>query len=82
MMWFVKFAFMFGSGCISAWILLSPSFWKWVWRHIKHLFVGEIPQKRYVKPKPPEEKIQDLSKLSKEELTELLKNSDVRVARK
>ena len=85
-MWFIYLVL----GCISAWIVLSPALWKWIWHLVKPLFVGEIPEKRgyqlkieptkEIKPTPKVSKLpDDLSKLSKEEITEVLKNSDVRV---
>ena len=92
-MWLLKF----GLGIVCGWLIISPSFWriifrevKWIFCHNKQKVVRTAPQ-GYVKkslevtPEIVKQKVEtakDFSQMSKEEITELLKNSDVRLAKK
>ena len=88
-MWMLKF----GLGIVCGWLIISPSFWrivfrevKWIFCHNKQKVVRTAPQ-GYVKKSPEVVKVKtetakDFSQMSKEEITEILKNSEVRLAKR
>jgi uncharacterized membrane protein YhiD involved in acid resistance len=88
-MWWLKF----GLGIVCGWLIISPAFWriifrevKWIFSHKKQKVIRCEPQE-YIKKSPEvvkvkTETVKDFSQMSKEEITELLRNSEVRVAHK
>ena len=88
-MWMLKF----GLGIVCGWLIISPAFWKiifrevkWIFCHKKQVVIKSAPQ-GYVKKSPEIVKVKtetakDFSQMYKEEITELLKTSEVRVAKR
>jgi hypothetical protein len=85
-MWILEFL----AGIITVWLFLSKGFWQFIFRFLfgkkHHVFKqeeldDEEPEETKPEIKSAETK-KDLSKMSREELAELLRESDVRVVKK
>jgi hypothetical protein len=82
--WILEFL----AGIVTVWLLLSKGFWRFIFRFIfgrkHHVFKQdelEEEEPEEIKPEVKSAK-DDLSKMPREELAELLRNEEVRVVKK
>ena len=84
-MWVLKFV----GGLIAGWVFLGVILTKWFWQFLFHLIFGgksnvaeetiEEEELEPPRPQPAKSVEDDLSKMSREELAELLRTSEVRM---